>query len=316
MKTSLLLLGLILCSIEISLQTYNETLAIEFAKLSGIAYCGPETINKWSCGKYCNEFKGQITVLRHFNKLTPEGGLSYTAYLDSKNKFIVFAFRGTNTNYQLINEILTGADMKYDLYNIPYAVVMDYFYLHYKHNLREDFLSHLKAYRQNYSSYTVVFTGHSLGGALTTHAAMDAVMGGYVLGSQAMLYNYGSPRVGNFAWAEALVKALPNIYRITHHRDMVPHVPFCIREKGACVTGEGKPDYNKTGHTFWYAWHVWNELWYNENFTQVINCSGGEDRQCADRYIFDQTDFKDHHIYFVPVSCDARAVPDDSDIDI
>ncbi len=314
MKITLVLLCFILYSIQLSLQAYNETLALEFVKLSAIAYCGAETITKWSCGKYCNELKGQVTPLHHFNKLTPEGGLSYTAYLDSKNKFIVFAFRGTNTNYQLINEIVKGADMKYDLYNIPYAVVMDYFFLHYKHNLREDFLSHLKTYRQNYSSYTVVFTGHSLGGALTTHAAMDAILGNYVPENQTLLYNYGSPRVGNYAWSQALVKALPNIYRLTHNKDMVPHVPFCIREKGVCVTGEGKPDYNKTGQTFWYAWHVSNEVWYNENFTQMIHCNGGEDPQCADRFVFDQTNFKDHHHYFVPVSCHAQAVPDDIDI--
>jgi len=313
MRSIPLLLVLILCSIQLSLQVYNETLALEFVKLSAMAYCDSEVLTKWSCGKYCNEFKGQIELLRHFNKVTPEGGLSYTAFLDTKNKFIVFAFRGTNTGYELINEIVTGYDVKYDLYDIPDAVVMDFFYIHYKNNVREDFLTHLKLYRQNYSSYTVVFTGHSLGGALTTHAAMDAVLGGYVPKNQTMLYNYGSPRVGNFAWAQAFVNNIPEINRITHNRDIVPHVPFCIREKGACVTGEGKPGYNKTGNIIWYAWHIWNEIWYNENFTQSVICTHGEDPQCQDRYIFEQTDIKDHHMYFVPVTCDGNKATEDFD---
>lgn len=306
MKAGCLLLILVLGFLQVSLQTYNYTLAVEFAKVSGISYCDNNTFMSMTCGTYCNELKNQITPLRHFNKLTAEGALSYSASVDTVNKFLIFAFRGTNTNYQLINEITQGQDMLYDLYTITNATVMDYFYLHYKNNLRDDFISHLKTYRQTYSSYTVVFTGHSLGGALCTHAAMDAVMGGYVSGSDSMLYNYGSPRVGNYAWAQHLVSLMPNINRIVHNKDIVPHVPFCISKNGVCITGEDNKDYTKTGVTIWYAWHVWGNIWYNEDFTQMINCVGGEDPKCADQFNFAQTSFKDHGLYFVPVTCDGK----------
>jgi len=82
--------------------------------------------------------------------------------------------------------------------------VADYFFTRYKDYLREDFQTTLKENVHKYSDYTFVFTGHSLGGAMTTHAALDSVLSEIVPKSKVVLYNYGSPRVGNYAYAEAV----------------------------------------------------------------------------------------------------------------
>ena len=68
----------------------------------------------------------------------------------------------------------------------------------------------------------MLVTGHSLGGALATLSA-------YVLQSDLKLpvgrvFTYGSPRVGNDAFSKARIAA-GNEWRITHHRDPVPHLP-------------------------------------------------------------------------------------------
>ncbi len=65
------------------------------------------------------------------------------------------------------------------------------------------------------------FTGHSLGAAISTLAA-------YAIGNVQALYTFGSPRVGNLAFAEAFATSDIPHYRVVHHQDIVPHVPFAL----------------------------------------------------------------------------------------
>lgn len=64
----------------------------------------------------------------------------------------------------------------------------------------------------------VWLTGHSLGGALATLAAAH-LPAGQVQG----LYTFGSPRVGDAAFASVLPR--PSHYRFVHRNDWVPRVP-------------------------------------------------------------------------------------------
>ncbi|KAL5035325.1 hypothetical protein RTP6_003039 [Batrachochytrium dendrobatidis] len=76
-------------------------------------------------------------------------------------------------------------------------------------------------------NFKVVFTGHSLGGALSTMAALDYYdkYGGGAI-RNAYLYTYGSPKVGNKVFADWF-SSLPfgGIYRLAHVSDIVPHLP-------------------------------------------------------------------------------------------
>lgn len=70
--------------------------------------------------------------------------------------------------------------------------------------------------------YGVVVTGHSLGGAVATLA------GAYLrrAGVPADVYTYGSPRVGNEAFAAfASTQSGGDNYRLTHSDDPVPRLP-------------------------------------------------------------------------------------------
>ena len=70
----------------------------------------------------------------------------------------------------------------------------------------------------------VHIVGHSLGGALATLAA-ELVAGMGV--AEVLLYTFGSPRVGNRGFAEALTGSVgaDNIYRVFHPADPVPMLP-------------------------------------------------------------------------------------------
>jgi predicted alpha/beta hydrolase len=64
-------------------------------------------------------------------------------------------------------------DVPYLFHPIPDAVAMKYFYTNYDELFREDLIAHMQFYEKEMSGYSVLFTGHSLGGALAVLAAFD-----------------------------------------------------------------------------------------------------------------------------------------------
>lgn len=82
-------------------------------------------------------------------------------------------------------------------------------------------LSLLKLATAANPSYKIVFTGHSLGGAVATLAAAYARAAGYTID----IYTYGSPRVGNEAFVKFVTDQPGGEYRITHLADPVPRLP-------------------------------------------------------------------------------------------
>eukprot|EP00300_Choanocystis_sp_HF-7_P000262 c10225_g1_i2.p1 GENE.c10225_g1_i2~~c10225_g1_i2.p1 ORF type:complete len:358 (+),score=42.77 c10225_g1_i2:386-1459(+) len=72
---------------------------------------------------------------------------------------------------------------------------------------------------------TVVFTGHSLGGAVATLAAMDAAASGSI--SAPLCYTFGCPQVGDAAFVARFNSLVPwpQSWRFVHHTDPVPKLP-------------------------------------------------------------------------------------------
>ena len=84
----------------------------------------------------------------------------------------------------------------------------------------------------------ILATGHSLGGALATFAAVDLRKR---FGIPVTLYNFGSPRTGNQAWTDYVMETLDDIQRVTHYNDLVPHVPLTVM------------GFNHVGQEVWYS---------------------------------------------------------------
>ncbi|KAI8897719.1 Alpha/Beta hydrolase protein, partial [Globomyces pollinis-pini] len=87
----------------------------------------------------------------------------------------------------------------------------------------------LKTLVDKYPDFEIIFTGHSLGGAIATMAAVDFIeLYGYEYASRISLYTYGQPRIGNKEWAD-YVQNLPFMqrsYRIQHFGDPAVQIPF------------------------------------------------------------------------------------------
>jgi predicted lipase len=79
---------------------------------------------------------------------------------------------------------------------------------------------------ETFTGQQLVVTGHSLGGALATIAALDLQ---YNLGRANdltfIVNTYGAPRVGNQAQVESYNRRIPNSYRFIYGWDIVTRVP-------------------------------------------------------------------------------------------
>ena len=159
---------------------------------------------------------------------------------------------------------------------------MYYFYNTYVSTLRDSVLENLRKLLQIYSYFDVVFTGHSLGGAVAEHAALDAALSGLLTNGMshkvnALIYTYGEPRIGNRVISDMVDDFFPGkYYRVTHNRDLVPHVPPCGPTlTSGCMTLSTIDD-------FYTPYHAGREIFYNEDSTSYVECDEGESPDCSD----------------------------------
>lgn len=105
----------------------------------------------------------------------------------------------------------------------------------------------------------VVVTGHSLGGAIATLCAQ--YLSDYI--PNVVTYTFGSPRVGDYLFADLFNITISNSYRVVNKDDIVPHLPYYDVDK---------------------FHHVPRELWFYEGGAgPYVECSlSGEDKSCAD----------------------------------
>ncbi|KAJ3332026.1 hypothetical protein HDU91_003191 [Kappamyces sp. JEL0680] len=141
-----------------------------------------------------------------------------------------------------------------------------------------------------YPDYRLVFTGHSLGSALSTIAAVDFY---YTHGSadRIQVFAFAPPRIGNDLWA-LYVNSLPFApasHRAVKFGDLVPHLPptflgyvhvfhqHTIEKDGSIVSCESNPVGSSSEC-------VYNDLFslnpglhvpdkYLEYFGQTFSCS-------------------------------------------
>lgn len=123
-----------------------------------------------------------------------------------------------------------------------------------------------------FPGYKISVTGHSLGAAMATLTFVElATVPGYAM----EMYNFGCPRVGNTAFSEWFGKQGFDTFRITHHKDMVPHTP--MHERFTHISGE----------------------WYHESdidASDIHACKNGpEDPDCS--YQWHMTSIDDHLLY-------------------
>jgi len=202
---------------------FNYTLAKAIVEYASAVYMTDLTaLYTWTCSR-CNDltrgFKMTCIIVDVQNCLQAFVGV------DHKLNAIIVAIRGTQENSiqnWIKDMIWKQVNLNYP--NMPNAKVHTGFYSSYNNTLlRPAIMNAVRKARKLHGASDIIVTGHSMGGAIASFCALDLAIR---FGSNNVhLMTFGQPRVGNAAFASYFAKYVPNTIRITHERDIVPHLP-------------------------------------------------------------------------------------------
>jgi len=140
------------------------------------------------------------------------------AFIVSIAQCAVLAFRGTESLQDLITDFLLAKSICVRWLRVPELKVHKGFCAAYS-VVRPRVISAIRLLKPG----QVYLTGHSLGGALATIAALDINL--EFPGIQVTMYNFGSPRVGNPVFARLYDRNVADSHRVVHSGDFVTKTP-------------------------------------------------------------------------------------------
>lgn len=183
-------------------------------------------------------------------------------FVDDENKSVVVAFRGTEqssiqdcvTDAQLFMQCWTpGDEIRLDVSTamtvglpsfIPEGIglkekleeegesmdkdscAIHYGFLQAYKSIQDALHRAIKLLSEDLSDkYSFYFTGHSLGGALATLAAVDMQKRYNLDGNRVCMMSFGAPKVGNMNFAKVFNELVPNAFRIVNDKDAIAHLP-------------------------------------------------------------------------------------------
>ncbi len=144
--------------------------------------------------------------------------------LSSKNHNII-VFRGTQRTIEWVlnvNAVYATNDRK--VASQSYGAIHPGFSAIYS-NISSQTLEVAKKLNPSVPCY---ISGHSLGAAIATLAAIDIAVNIPRLQKQVQLYTYASPRVGDRVFAREHNRVVPNSYRVVNLADAITLVPFTV----------------------------------------------------------------------------------------
>jgi len=203
-------------------QLIKFTPYIQFARA---AYCNSNKIAEWKCGSACDALPGFIPTLTGGDGDSTQ--FFYVGYWPAESA-VVIAHQGTNPSEILA--VLTDLEVRRvdpdpTLFpGLPTdAEVHSGFAIEHKKTARQ-ILAEVEQLMVEYSSMHVVLVGHSLGGAL---AELDSIFMKLNLPAETTVrgVTFGTPRVGNKAWAKFFDSRVSNFTRINNNLDPVPIIP-------------------------------------------------------------------------------------------
>ena len=162
----LLIAASLLVSSFVSAESYSFATGLRAMYYSNSAHCSVAVLEKWDCGESCTKNPGVEQVSPLINEAA--GTYGFVGY-NSVEKEIVVSFRGSVN----IANWITNVNFLKEAYNgVAGAEVHKGFFEAYK-GVRDQVIGSVRALQRYHPSAKFIITGHSLGGALATFAAMD-----------------------------------------------------------------------------------------------------------------------------------------------
>ncbi len=148
----------------------------------------------------------------------------YYGFLLTGPAFNLLLFRGTQRQLEWLENLLAIQDNYVNPINgTVMGKVHSGIYNFYSKKLAQSVREAVKALN---SPKPLVISGHSLGAALATFAAIDLALVLPEFQPRLQVYTYAGPRLGNKAFVEAHSQLIPNHYRIANLADMIPMLPL------------------------------------------------------------------------------------------
>jgi len=241
--------------------------------LSGAAYCGKEKYETMRLSGPATDFVYKDTL--YDSKTDLQGFIG----IISSTKSIYVVIRGSSSKMNWLDD-LEVRKVEYTTYPQCDCKVHNGFYRSAL-GVSNHTISAVKTLQNIYPTYSVIVTGHSYGASCGQLLAMELERNGI----KTKLYNFGQPRVGDNIYAPFVNTIISEYYRITHNKDMVPHVP----------PTDGFGYYHSCREIF-------EDVDGKLTMCSETNC---EDPTCADQYSLIKTN-TDDHLYYLGhrVSCE------------
>ena len=207
------LLLLLRCSVLLAHVWDNRTLNTA-VWLSGAAYCDKHEYPNMILDGYATGFEYRDTL---YDPHTDVQG--YIGVMPS-TKTVYVVIRGSSSIMNWLDDFEVSL-VDYNTYPECECHVHRGFY-HSAMEIHNKTIDIVRVLRKEYPK--VVVSGHSYGASVGTLLAMELIRAGI----ETDIYNYGQPRVGDAVFAEFANKIVPEYWRMTHYKDIVPHLPLTV----------------------------------------------------------------------------------------
>lgn len=232
---------------------YDPNLAERLVYYASASYCcGTEQVTNWDCPG-CKKVPGFSRISQVFGpRLHGRALIGFDSVLNAR----IVAFEGTHADVHTILDDVNVLPAPCYTDGCPGCTCHPGFLSTYSEIAGEVYsaVSQLPPGK-------LMVTGHSLGAAQATHCAHDLHTKGL---RPDHIYTFGQPRVGNSAFAYYYMGFQFDHWRVTHHRDPVPHLPW-----------RGIGSY----------FHISREAYYESDAPpRVCSAVNPEDPLCADQF--------------------------------
>jgi hypothetical protein len=232
--------------------------------LSAAAYCGKDNYSTMKLSGPASGFLVKESL--HDVKSDLQG---YIGILPNLQKIFV-VFRGSSSTRNWIEDFEIKKT-EYTTYPYCNCKVHDGFYSSAK-EVSNRTVEIVKLLHYKYK-YDIIITGHSYGAAVSQLISLELLYNNI----ENEVYNFGQPRIGDNNFANFVNTQQKNIWRITHNKDIVPHLPPI------------------KGFEFMHSCReVFEDETGNIKVCSENNC---EDDSCSMQYKLKDTNTADHSIY-------------------
>jgi len=287
---------------------FTTELAKYFLNFASFGYCTIKEMEERSCCQELLESEGWDIIVKETINLD---NYNFAILKNNQSRKIIVTFPGTRGKYQFLEQVYYSNGVPFD--GDKKEKIMNYFkqvWVLIKSVIGEN----LKLLYEIYPDYQYVFTGHSLGGAMASIAALDSVKYGSLKRSEIspVLITYGQPRTGNDIFANEVMKHIPIIYRVVRQGDFIATFPRCAYEKNLNTCLNFLPESKfvrdlslteeqiKTEEDNYFSWHLGNLMLYTSEMNEYVNCTRdyGDNNPDPNCKLNLSVNFYHHLIYF------------------